>query len=80
MLSVMQQSELPRIIVDANNRLPSGEFIIWGEDSGLEQIPEERREGLRVIIYEPDEYEMEATLRFYPEWKWWVASGDELNA
>jgi hypothetical protein len=37
-------------------------------------IPEEPHEGLRVIIPESDDYEMEATLLFDPEFKWWVAS------
>jgi hypothetical protein len=61
-------------MVDVNNRLPSGEFIIWGTDSGLKKIPEKLREGLRIIIYEPDDYAMEAILLFNAEYGWWVAS------
>lgn len=71
--------ELPRIRFSTNDRaaVPNS-YGLWLPQSvqDLEQLGESLVEGLRVIIYEAGELEMEAVLRFDSAFNAWVAVGD----
>lgn len=65
-----------RIFFDTNSGTPDNErYGLWFDLSrqDLAYIPGGPREGLCVVIYMPDELEMEATLVFDSDWDSWTA-------
>ena len=74
----MGSQELPRIWFSTNDRVAIDRYGLWLPKSkaDLERLGSELREGLRVMLYEPGELEMEATLAFDPDYKAWIATGD----
>lgn len=73
--------ELPRVRFSTNDRTAINRYGLWLKDSvsDLQELGEKLTDGLRVIIYETGELEMEAVLHFDPEWNSWVATGDETT-
>jgi hypothetical protein len=69
---------LHRIYFDANDGPDPDRFGLWVEGSrrDIEPIADQLRNGLRVIIYQTGEMEMEAVLEFDPEWNAWTARPD----
>jgi hypothetical protein len=57
---------LPRVFFDANTGSMEDGYWLGFDKSrkDLEVLGDKLREGTRVIIYMPDEFEMDATLRF----------------
>jgi len=75
----MSNADLPRVWFSGNDRAAINLYGLWLPRSvaDLERLGGELREGLRVIIHEPGELEMEAILSYSPEFEAWVARGDE---
>jgi hypothetical protein len=71
----MTEPLLSRIYFDTNERPDGDRYGLWLSTSlaDIESIGGELRDGLHVIIYMPDELEMEAVLQFDPEWAAWTA-------
>jgi len=66
---------LPRIFFDANAASDEGGYFLWFDTSraDLARNRDAVVEGARVIIYMPDEFEMEATLRLDESGGFWCA-------
>lgn len=75
----MPDTQLHRVWFSGNDRTAINHYGLWLPDSkrDLEKLGNELKNGLRVIICEPGELEMEAVLHFDTDFKAWVAVGDE---
>jgi hypothetical protein len=70
---------LDRICFDSNEGTLDGRYGLWlpASQSDLALIPASRlQDGLRVIIYMPDELQIEATLKYDAARQSWTAQPD----
>jgi hypothetical protein len=74
----MDRESLPRIEFESNERLGVNVFDLNRERSlaDLKKLGNGLRAGLRVLLIEPGELEVEAVLGFDAEWKTWFATAD----
>jgi hypothetical protein len=61
-----------RIFFDANSRDPDGRYIL--NPGETEPWADALHDGLLVVLYTPNELELEAVLKFDHEWSFWTAS------
>lgn len=72
--------DLPRIYFDTNERDESGpsaySLSISGAQEDIQRLGDSIRPGMRVLLYMTNELEVEATLEFNRQYKYWIGHAD----
>jgi hypothetical protein len=71
--------QLPRVFCDFNATISEDGYALWLPKSkdDLDALGADLREGLRVVIHQPGELEMQAVLAFDVQYNTWVGTAVE---
>lgn len=76
----MEKETLPRVAFHTNDpREPGVSYdldLLENSRADLARLGDRLREGLRVVLYETGELEVEAVLHFEPDAKIWIGMAD----